>query len=56
MQDHEQCKEEMIELLTKDNEEYKKEIERLKRHIDLLTGDLFGELTFLLQQGKTLKN
>lgn len=75
MQDHEQCKEEMIELLTtvseviwsgglllldmmhrgyldelltKDNEEYNKKIERLKRHIDLLTGDLFGELTFIV--------
>ena len=75
MRNHEQSKEEMIELLTtvseviwsgglllldmmhrgyldelltKDDEEYNKKIEILKRHIDLLTGDLFGELTFIV--------
>ena len=75
MQNHEQCKEEIIELLTtvsevvwsgglllldmmhrgyldellmEDDEEYNKKIEILKRHKDLLTGDLFGELTFIV--------
>ena len=75
MRNHEQCKEEMIELLTtvseviwsgglllldmihrgyldelltEDDEEYNKKVEILKRHIDLLTGDLFGELTFIV--------
>ncbi|MDE6640899.1 MAG: hypothetical protein K2K63_10265 [Acetatifactor sp.] len=75
MQNHEQSKEEMIELLTtvseviwsgglllldmmhrgyldelltEDDEEYNKKVEILKRHKDLLTGDLFGELTFIV--------
>lgn len=75
MQNDEQCKEEMIELLTtiseviwcggfllldmmhrgyldemltEDNEEYNKKIEILKRHKNLLTDDLFGELTFIV--------
>lgn len=75
MQNNEQRKEEMIELLTtvseviwsggfllldmmhrgyldqmltEDNEEYNKKIEILKRHRDLLAGDLFGELTFIV--------
>ena len=75
MRNHEQCKEEMIELLTtvseviwsgglllldmmhrgyldelltEDDEEYNKKVEILKRHIDLLTSDLFGELTFIV--------
>ncbi len=75
MQNNEQCKEEMIELLTtvseviwsggfllldmmhrgyldemltEDDEEYNKKIEILKRHRDLLAGDLFGELTFIV--------
>ena len=75
MQNHEQCKEEMIELLTtvseviwsgglllldmmhrgyldelltEDDEEFNKKVEILKRHKDLLTGDLFGELTFIV--------
>lgn len=75
MQNHEQCKEEMIELLTtvseviwsgglllldmmhrgyldelltEDDEEYNKKVEILKRHRDLLTGDLFGDLTFIV--------
>lgn len=75
MQNHEQCKEEMIELLTtvseviwsgglllldmmhrgyldelmtENDEEYNKKIEVLKRHKDLLAGDLFGELTFIV--------
>lgn len=36
------------EMLTEDNEEYNKKIEILKRHRDLLVGDLFGELTFIV--------
>ena len=75
MQNHEQCKEEMIELLTtvseviwsgglllldmmhrgfldelltEEDEEYNKKVEILKRHRDLLTGDLFGDLTFIV--------
>lgn len=75
MQNNEQRKEEMIELLTtvseviwsggfllldmmhrgyldqmltEDNEEYNKKIEILKRHRELLAGDLFGELTFIV--------
>lgn len=75
MRNHEQSKEEMIELLTtvseviwsgglllldmmhrgyldelltEDDEEYNKKVDILKRHKDLLTGDLFGELTFIV--------
>ena len=75
MRNHEQSKEEMIELLTtiseiiwdggllmldmmhrgyldqlltEDNEEYNKKVELLKRHKDLLTGNLFGDLTFIV--------
>lgn len=40
------------ELLTKDDEEYNKKIEILKRHKDLLTGNLFGELTFIVITAK----
>ena len=36
------------ELLTEDDEEYNKKVEILKRHKDLLVGDLFGELTFIV--------
>lgn len=36
------------EMLTEDNEEYNKKIEILKRHRDLLVGDLFGELIFIV--------
>ena len=79
MRNDEQCKEEMIELLTtvseviwsgglllldmmhrgyldelltEDDEEYNKKVEILKRHKDLLTGDLFGELTFIVITAK----
>ena len=79
MQNHEQCKEEMIELLTtvsemiwsgglllldmmhrgyldemmtEEDEEYNKKVELLKRHKELLTGDLFGELTFIVITAK----
>lgn len=79
MQNHEQCKEEMIELLTtvseimwsgglllldmmhrgyldelmtEDDEEYNKKVELLKRHKELFTGDLFGELTFIVITAK----
>lgn len=79
MQNHEQCKEEMIELLTtvseviwsgglllldmmhrgyldelvtEDDEEYNNKVEILKRHKDLLTGELFGELTFIVITAK----
>lgn len=79
MQDHEQGKEEMIELLTtvseviwsgglllldmmhrgyldnlmtEDDGEYNKKVELLKRHKELLTGDLFGELTFIVITAK----
>lgn len=79
MQNNEQRKEEMIELLTtvseviwsggfllldmmhrgyldqmltEDNEEYNKKIEILKRHRELLAGDLFGELTFIVITAK----
>lgn len=79
MQDHEQGKEEIIELLTtvseviwsgglllldmmhrgyldnlmtEDDEEYNKKVELLKRHKELLTGDLFGELTFIVITAK----
>ena len=36
------------ELLTEDDEEFNKKVEILKRHKDLLAGDLFGELTFIV--------
>ena len=36
------------QLLTEDNEEYNKKVELLKRHKDLLTGNLFGDLTFIV--------
>ena len=36
------------ELLTEDDEEFNKKVDILKRHKDLLTGDLFGELTFIV--------
>lgn len=79
MQNHEQGKEEIIELLTtvseviwsgglllldmmhrgyldnlmtEDDEEYNKKVELLKRHKELLTGDLFGELTFIVITAK----
>lgn len=79
MRNDEQCKEEMIELLTtvseviwsggllmldmmhrgyldelltEDDEEINKKVEILKRHIDLLTGDLFGDLTFIVITAK----
>ena len=74
MRNYEQCKEEVIELLTtiseviwsgglllldmmhrgyldelltEDDEEFNKKVEILKRHKDLLMGDLFGDLTFI---------
>lgn len=40
------------ELLTEDDEKYNKKVEILKRHKDLLTGDLFGELTFIVITAK----
>ena len=40
------------ELLTEDDEEYNKKVDILKRHKDLLTGDLFGELTFIVITAK----
>lgn len=35
-------------LLSENDEEFNKKIEILKRHTDLLTSDLFGDLTFIV--------